>query len=115
MFKNESDLAKIAQGDMLTIDGLRDALQSNRDDQIVVARTDKGVEIPLSASFLPSEARTLLAGGLLAELRAGGETLSAGVVVSGSVEQGSPQESHNRSIPGDEPVKTAKEAAKAPK
>jgi aromatic ring hydroxylase len=39
----------------------------------------------------------------------------AGVVVSGSVEQGSPQESHNLSIPGDEPVKTAKEAAKAPK
>jgi hypothetical protein len=31
------------------------------------------------------------------------------------VEQGSPQESANRSIPGDEPVKTAKEAAKAPK
>ncbi|MHB8631213.1 MAG: aconitase family protein, partial [Candidatus Limnocylindria bacterium] len=115
VFKNESDLSKIAQGDVLTIDGLRDALGSNKDNEIVVARTGGGVEIPLSASFLPSEARTLLAGGLLAELRAGGETLSAGVVVSGSVEQGSPQESHNRSIPGDEPVKTAKEAAKAPK
>jgi aconitate hydratase len=115
VFKNESDLAKIAQGDMLTIDGLREALQSNKENEIVIARTDKGVEVPLSASFLPSEARTLLAGGLLAELRAGGDTLSAGVVVSGSVEQGSPQESANRSIPGDEPVKTAKEAAKAPK
>ncbi|HTJ61909.1 MAG TPA: aconitate hydratase [Candidatus Saccharimonadales bacterium] len=115
VFKNESDIAKIAQGDMLTIDGLRDALKSNKDNETVIARTDNGVEVPLSASFLPSEARTLLAGGLLAELRAGGDTLSAGVVVSGSVEQGSPQESANRSIPGDEPVKTAKEAARAPK
>jgi aconitate hydratase len=115
VFKNEGDLAKIAQGDTLTINGLREALQSNQTDEVVIARTGTGAEIPLSASFLPSEARTLLAGGLLAELRAGGATLSAGVVVSGSVEQGSPQESQNRSIPGDEPVKTATEAAKAPK
>jgi aconitate hydratase len=115
VFKNESDLAKIEQGDVLTIDGLRDALKSNSDNEIVIARTNKGVDIPLSASFLPSEARTLLAGGLLAELRQGGETLSAGVVVSAAIEQGSPQESHNLPLAGNEPVKTAKEAAKIPK
>jgi aconitate hydratase len=115
VFKNESDLARIEQGDVLTIDGLRDALEANSDDQILVARTNTGVEIPLSASFLPSEAKTLLAGGLLAELRHGGETLSAGVVVSAAIEQGSPQESHNLPLAGNEPVKTAKEAAKIPK
>ena len=115
VFKDEGDLAKICQGDVLTIDGLRGALQSNKTDEIIIARTDKGQEIPLSASFLPGEARTLLAGGLLAELRAGGETLSAGVVVSGSVDQGSPQESHNVPVAGDDAVKTAKEAAKTPK
>ena len=81
----------------------------------MVARTDKGVEIPLSVSFLPSEARTLLAGGLLAELRHGGETHSAGVVVSASADQGSPRESLNIPTAGDDAVKTAKEAAKAPK
>jgi aconitate hydratase len=115
VFKNEGDLAKIAQGDVLTIDGLRDALESNTDNEIVIARTNTGLEIPLSVSFLPSEAKTLLAGGLLAELRAGGETLSAGVVVSGAIEQGSPAESHNLPVAGNEPVKTAKEAAKLPK
>ncbi len=115
VFKNESDLAKIEQGDVLTIDGLRDALGSNTENEIVTARTNNGVEIPLSASYLPSEARTLLAGGLLAELRRGGEGLSAGVVVSGAADQGSPQESQNRSIAGDDAVKTAKEAAKTPR
>jgi aconitate hydratase len=115
VFKNEGDLAKIEQGDALTIDGLRDALGSNKDNEIVIARTSTGIEIPLSVSFLPGEARTLLAGGLLAELRAGGETLSAGVVVSGAIDQGSPQESHNVETAGNEPVKTAKEAAKQPK
>jgi aconitate hydratase len=115
VFKNEGDLAKIEQGDVLTINGLRDALGSNSDNEVVIARTDKGVDIPLSASFLPSEAKTLLAGGLLAELRQGGPTLSAGVVVSAAVEQGSPEESRNLPLAGNEPVKTAKEAAKIPK
>jgi aconitate hydratase len=115
VFKNEADLAKVEQGDALTIDGLRTALGSNTDNETVIARTNKGVAIPLNASFLPSEAKTLLAGGLLAELRQGGPTLSAGVVVSGAIEQGSPQESHNLPIAGNEAVKTAKEAAKTPK
>jgi aconitate hydratase len=115
VFKNETDLAKIQQGDVLTIDGLRVALETNSDNETVIARTNDGVEIPLSASFLPSEARTLLAGGLLAELRAGGEALSAGVVVSASADQGSPQESHNVPVAGDDAVKTAKEASKTPR
>ena len=115
VFKNEGDLAKIEQGDTLTIHGLRDALASNTDNEIVIARTGKGVEIPLSASFLPSEARTLLAGGLLAELRLGGAPLSAGVVVSAAIEQGSPQESHNVPVAGDDAVKTAKEASSTPR
>lgn len=115
VFKNESDLEKIQQGDVLTIDGLRTALETNRDNETVIARTSGGVEIPLSASFLPSEARTLLAGGLLAELRAGGEALSAGVVVSASADQGSPRESLNIPVAGDDAVKTAKEASKTPR
>ena len=115
MFKHEEDLAKIRQGDVLTVDGLRDALASNRDDETVLARTSTGLEITLGVSFLPSEARTLLAGGLLAELRDGGQGLSAGTVVSGAIDQGSPQESHNLQIAGNEPVKTGKEAAKTPK
>lgn len=109
-FKSESDLSKLDQGDTITIDGLRTALESNRTDETVIARTSRGQEIPLLVSFLAGEARTLLAGGLLAELRAGGETLSAGVVVSASADQGSPRESLNVPIAGDGPVKTAKEA-----
>jgi hypothetical protein len=35
--------------------------------------------------------------------------------VSAAIEQGSPQESHNLPLAGNEPVKTAKEAAKIPK
>ena len=114
-FQNEGDLAKIGQGETITIDGLRDALVSNKIDETVVARTSSGTEIPLRVSFLPGEARTLLAGGLLAELRAGGENLSAGVVVSGSADQGSPRESLNLPVAGDDAVKTAQEAGKAPR
>ena len=113
-FKNEGDLARIEQGDVITIEGLRKALESNTTDEVVIARTSRGQEIPLGVSFLPGEARTLLAGGLLAELRAGGENLSAGVVVSASADQGSPRESLNLPVAGDDAVKTAKEAGKAP-
>ena len=109
VFATESDLANVDQGDTLTIDGLRTALE--RGGETVVARTGAGREIALRASFLPSEARTLLAGGLLAELRAGGEPLSAGVVVSGTADQGSPI-----SQPDVEPaVKTGKEAERMPR
>lgn len=115
VFANEKDLAKVTQGDQWTIDGLRTALESNKTDETVIARSASGDEIALKASFLPSEARTLLAGGLLAELRAGGDPLSAGVVVSAAADQGSPRESLNVPVAGDDAVKTAKEAGKAPR
>ena len=114
-FKTEGDLARIEQGDVITIEGLRKALESNKTDEVVIARTSRGQEIQLGVSFLPGEARTLLAGGLLAELRAGGENLSAGVVVSASADQGSPRESLNLPVAGDDAVKTAKEAGKTPR
>ena len=114
-FQNEGDLAKIQQGETITIDGLREALISNKTDETVIARTSGGKEIPLRVSFLAGEAKTLLAGGLLAELRAGGENLSAGVVVSGSADQGSPRESLNLPVAGDDAVKTAKEAGRTPR
>jgi len=113
-FENEADLARIEQGEVITIAGLRRALESNRTDEVVIARTSGGREIPLGASFLAAEARTLLAGGLLAELRAGGQNLSAGVVVSASADQGSPRESLNVAVAGDDAVKTARDAGKAP-
>lgn len=115
VFANEKDLAKVTQGDHWTIEGLRAALESNKVDETVIARSASGYEIPLKASFLASEARTLLAGGLLAELRAGGDPLSAGVVVSASADQGSPRESLNVPVAGDDAVKTAKEAGKTPR
>ncbi len=114
-FENDDDLAKVAQGERLVIEGLRMAIGSNKTDETVVARTSGGREIPLRVSFLPSEARTLLAGGLLAELRAGGRPLSAGVVVSAHADQGSPRESPSVPAAGDEAVKTAKEADKLPR
>ena len=109
VFAVEGDLERVQQGDVWTIDGLRDALASG--SERLVARSASGYEIPLRASFLPSEARTLLAGGLLAELRAGGEPLSAGVVVSAAADQGSPI-----SQPLDEPaVKSGEEAERMPR
>jgi aconitate hydratase len=108
VFSSERDLEKISQGDVLTIEGLRKAIESHRVDETVVARSSSGAEVRLSASFLPGEARTLLSGGLLAELRAGGDTLSAGIVVSASADQGSPisQPMH------EDPVRSADEAAR---
>ncbi len=114
-FRNESDLDKLEQGEVLTIDGIREALASNTTDEVVVARTSSGKEFPLRVSFLPSEAKTLLAGGLLAQLRGGGDGLSAGVVVSASADQGSPIESRNLPVAGDDAVKTAKEAGRTPR
>ncbi len=113
VFVNEKDLERVAQGDAWTIGGLRAALESEREDETVVARSAGG-EIKLRASFLPSEKRTLLAGGLLAELRGGGAPLSAGVVVSAAADQGSPRESLNVPVAGNAPVKTAREATKTP-
>ncbi len=87
-FVRDSDHARVAQGDRWVIDGIRDILEKG--GEVVVARSSSGAEIELRAQFLPSELRTLLAGGLLAELRAGGEPLSAGIVVSAAADQGSP-------------------------
>ncbi|MGH2452050.1 MAG: aconitate hydratase [Candidatus Limnocylindria bacterium] len=109
-FADPADHARVRQGDRWTIDGVRRALEAGREE--LVARAPDGSEIRLVASFLPGELRTLLAGGLLAELRAGGEPLSAGLAVSAAADQGSPQESRNIPIPGNDPVRGGRDARK---
>lgn len=87
-FMEPDDLGRVAQGDRWVIEGVRETLESGGEE--MVARSSSGAEIALRAQFLPSELRTLLHGGLLAELRAGGEMPSAGIVVSAAADQGSP-------------------------
>jgi aconitate hydratase len=106
-FVNDADHALIAQGDRLALDGLRAAIE--RGEEVVVARSSTGASIPLRAQFLAGERRTLLAGGLLAELKLGGPTLSAGIVVSAAADQGSPI---SQPVP-DFAVKGGKDAKKA--
>lgn len=78
----------VKQGDRWVIDGLRKAIEDRV--EVVTATTSAGSEIPLRASFQPSERRTLLHGGLLAEIKAGGAPMSQGIVVSAAADQGSP-------------------------
>lgn len=87
-FMEGGDHAKIAQGDRLTLEDLRGCIEKG--EEAVTATTSSGARIPLRAQFLASERHTLLAGGLLAELKSGGRGLSAGIVVSAAADQGSP-------------------------
>jgi len=108
-FVDPSDHAKVAQGDRWVIDGLRSILE--KAEETVVARSSAGAEIRLRAQFLASERRTLLHGGLLAQLRAGGPGLSAGIVVSAAADQGSPisQPVPDFAVRGSDDVKRAED------
>lgn len=70
VFADESDYARINQGDSWRIEGLRAALEAG---EPLVAQSGADGEIRLDARLLPREREVLLAGGLLKYLRAGGQ------------------------------------------
>jgi aconitate hydratase len=86
-FADESDRERVKAGDTIDISGLRVALEKRLPD---FEALHDGRPLRLRSAFTPREADVLLAGGLLAWLKKGGQMLSAGVVVSASVDQGSP-------------------------
>ncbi|MFJ5861790.1 aconitate hydratase [Pseudarthrobacter sp. NPDC092439] len=71
--------AHSSTGQRWVIDGLADALASGADS--VTARVDGDAELVLGLDFSPAERAVLLAGGLLAQVRAGGRSLLAGDAV----------------------------------
>ncbi|MBI4409312.1 MAG: aconitate hydratase [Gemmatimonadetes bacterium] len=89
-FAREADLVKAKQGDWWELRDLRAALERG-DEEIVLRARDSGEEFPLLAHFSERERSVLLAGGLIAWLRAGGaEPISITAGASAAVDQGSP-------------------------
>ena len=71
--------AHSSTGQRWVIDGLADALASGA--RSVTARVDGDVDLELGLDFSPAERAVLLAGGLLAQVRAGGRSVLAGDAV----------------------------------
>jgi len=88
-FANEGDYERACQGDNWELPGIREALAEGR-EEVTVRVTERGEEFKLRAHFSPRERHVLISGGLLAHIREGGSTLSAGKAVSAAVDQGSP-------------------------
>lgn len=88
-FAADDDYRRACQGDTWEIPGIRQALAEGR-EEVTVRVEERGEEIKLLARFSPRERTVLLDGGLLAHIREGGDSLSAGEVASGDVDQGSP-------------------------
>jgi aconitate hydratase len=85
----EAEYALARQGDLWELPDLRAALAEGR-DRVLVRVAETGETFTVEANFSPREREVLVAGGMLATVRAGGQTLSAEKAVSGSVDQGSP-------------------------
>ena len=88
-FENEADYERACQGDTWELLDIREALAEGR-DEVDVRVTERGVACKLRARFSERERQVLLSGGLIAHVRGGGPSLSAGQAVSGAVDQGSP-------------------------
>jgi aconitate hydratase len=88
-FANEADYERAFQGDTWELPGIRDALAQGR-DEIEVRIEGRAGGFKVRARFSERERRVLLSGGLIAHIREGGSSLSAGQAVSGAVDQGSP-------------------------
>jgi aconitate hydratase len=85
-FENPDDYLLAAQGDTWKIPAIREAI-GRGDERVKAHIEEKNRDIFLKTGFSERERNVLLAGGLLATLRQGGEVLSAGTVVSGHSER----------------------------
>ena len=99
IFQNEGDYKRAERGAIWELSNLRAVLQSNEETcsaciigsaRAVGAHDALGEEVPLKAKFSRRERQVLLAGGLLAHIRAGGKPMSVDMGQSAVVDQGSP-------------------------
>ena len=88
-FINDDDYDLARQGDTWELPDIR-ALLEQGETEVPARLAETGEQIMLHALFSPREERILIHGGLLAHVRLGGRTLSAGKPISGAVDQGSP-------------------------
>lgn len=88
-FADEGDYERACQGDTWELAGIRQAVAEGR-EEIEVRVAERGDGFKLRARFSERERHVLISGGLIAHIREGGSSLSAGQAVSGAVDQGSP-------------------------
>jgi aconitate hydratase len=88
-FRNPEDYGRAVQGAVWVFSDLRRALEGEASEVPVRIEKD-GPPLSVSARLSRRERDVLLAGGLLAHLRAGGASLSVCLGQSGAVDQGSP-------------------------
>ena len=74
LFVEEEDYEHVSRGDEWRIEGIREAISSEKTK--LTAKTGTGEELALEVRLLPSERRTLLAGGTVKNLRAENELTS---------------------------------------
>ena len=74
LFVEEEDYEHVSRGDKWRVEGIREALSS--ENTKLTAKIGTGVELALEVRMLPSERRTLLAGGTVKNLRAENELTS---------------------------------------
>jgi aconitate hydratase len=89
VFRDPADYGRAVQGDVWRFSDLRRSLEGDG-AEVLATITKDGSLVTLSARLSRRERDVLLAGGLLAHLRAGGASLSVGLGQSGAVDQGSP-------------------------
>jgi aconitate hydratase len=87
-FREPAHYDKAVQGAVWTFPDLRRSLETGATE--VRATFGDGGSLLLSAAFSSREREVLIAGGLLAQLRNGGQSLSLCLGQSGAVDQGSP-------------------------
>jgi aconitate hydratase len=87
-FREPADYDKAVQGALWTFPELRQELEGGASE--VRANLGDDSELLLAAPFSAREREVLLAGGLLAQLRNGGRSLSLCLGQSGAADQGSP-------------------------
>jgi aconitate hydratase len=88
-FKAEADYARARQSDTWEIPDIRRALEAG-EQELLLRCGEMSCEFPIMARLTPHERDVLLAGGLLAQLRGGGPTISVHGGRSDLVDQGSP-------------------------
>jgi len=88
-FLDPGDHQTLAAGEKLQLPQVRNCLQQG-DPTCRVVLIDRRLEVQVDASFTPREREILISGGLLAQVRAGGNPFSVNLGHSAAVDQGSP-------------------------
>jgi aconitate hydratase len=88
-FSDPDDYQKVPAGSQVQLPEVKEALRRG-ESMLRLVIVSMGLELRVGARFTPREREVLLAGGLLAHLRSGGDSFGIHLGHSGAADQGSP-------------------------